>query len=86
LADKEPFNHDIYVNKANYGIEKLICTMASCPDMRVRKNIAILLAKGNVDNDDDNDEDNDEDNDDDDDDDDDDGDDDNDGDDDFWLQ
>ena len=26
--------------------------MASCPDMRVRKNIAILLAKGNIDNDD----------------------------------
>jgi hypothetical protein len=28
------------------GVEKLICAMASCPDMRVRKNIAILLAKG----------------------------------------
>lgn len=28
------------------GIEKLICSMASCTDMRVRKNIAILLAKG----------------------------------------
>jgi len=53
LADKEPFNHDLYVNKANYGIEKLICTMASCPDMRVRKNIAILLAKGNVNDDND---------------------------------
>jgi len=48
FADKVPFNHEIYMNKANYGIEKLICTMASCPDMRVRKNISILLAKGKV--------------------------------------
>jgi hypothetical protein len=28
------------------GIEKLICAMATCTDIRVRKNIAILLAKG----------------------------------------
>jgi len=28
------------------GVEKLICAMATCGDMRVRKNIAILLAKG----------------------------------------
>lgn len=28
------------------GIEKLICAMATCTDMRIRKNIAILLAKG----------------------------------------
>ena len=29
-----------------FGIEKFICAMATCTDMRVRKNIAILLAKG----------------------------------------
>ena len=28
------------------GIEKLVNAMASCTDMRVRKNLAILLAKG----------------------------------------
>ena len=28
------------------GIEKFVCSMATCADIRVRKNIAILLAKG----------------------------------------
>ena len=36
----------LYGDKKLMGIEKLICSMASCTDMRVRKNIAILLAKG----------------------------------------
>lgn len=45
-ADKPIYANDLYCNKSLYGIEKLICTMASCSDMRVRKNIAILLAKG----------------------------------------
>lgn len=37
---------ELYTNQKNYGVEKLICMMATCTDMRVRKNIAILLAKG----------------------------------------
>lgn len=42
-----PSHADIlYGNKKLLGTEKMICAMASCPDMRVRKNIAILLAKG----------------------------------------
>jgi hypothetical protein len=28
------------------GVEKFVCAMATCADIRVRKNIAILLAKG----------------------------------------
>jgi len=40
-------NHlaDIYLSKS-HGVERLICALATCADMRVRKNIAILLAKG----------------------------------------
>lgn len=46
LAD-DPKNADILYRKASlHGVEKLICAMATCTDMRVRKNIAILLAKG----------------------------------------
>jgi hypothetical protein len=46
LAD-DPNNADILYRKASlHGVEKLICAMATCADMRVRKNIAILLAKG----------------------------------------
>jgi tetratricopeptide (TPR) repeat protein len=30
----------------SYGVEKLVCMMATCGDIRVRKNIAIVLAKG----------------------------------------
>jgi hypothetical protein len=33
-------------NGNNYGLEKLVCMMATCSDIRVRKNIAIVLAKG----------------------------------------
>ncbi len=36
----------LYTRSALIGVEKLVCAMASCTDMRVRKNIAILLAKG----------------------------------------
>ena len=36
----------LYTDKKLLAVEKLICAMASCSDMRVRKNIAILLAKG----------------------------------------
>ncbi len=36
----------LYSDKKLVGVEKLICAMASCTDIRVRKNIAILLAKG----------------------------------------
>lgn len=45
-ADETAYATELYTNKAWQGVEKLICAMASCPDMRVRKNIAILLAKG----------------------------------------
>jgi hypothetical protein len=46
LAD-DPKNADAIYRRANlHGVEKLICAMATCTDMRVRKNIAILLAKG----------------------------------------
>ncbi len=29
-----------------HSIERLICAMATCTDIRVRRNISILLAKG----------------------------------------
>lgn len=45
-ADEGKYSVELYSNKALKGVEKMICAMASCPDMRVRKNIAILLAKG----------------------------------------
>lgn len=45
-ADDAKYAADLYSNKQLKGVEKMICAMASCPDMRVRKNIAILLAKG----------------------------------------
>ena len=47
LAD-DVKNGSILFNNAGgvHGVEKLICAMANCTDMRVRKNIAILLAKG----------------------------------------
>lgn len=45
-ADVPAYAEQLYGNKKLLGVEKLICAMASCPDMRVRKNIAILLAKG----------------------------------------
>lgn len=46
LAD-DAKNGEILFKKAGLsGVEKLICSLANCTDMRVRKNIAILLAKG----------------------------------------
>jgi hypothetical protein len=46
-ADVPAYAEQLYGAKSKLqGVEKLICAMASCPDMRVRKNIAILLAKG----------------------------------------
>lgn len=44
-ADHPDYSRPLY-SAGNYGIEKLICMMATCSDIRVRKNIAILLAKG----------------------------------------
>lgn len=46
LADDPALNGVLYTEKSQLGVEKLICSMATCTDMRVRKNIAILLAKG----------------------------------------
>lgn len=45
-ADDPEANYDIYLNRSLKGIEKLVCAMATVSDIRVRKNIAILLAKG----------------------------------------
>lgn len=43
-----PFADDfeLFEDQSSLGVEKLICSMASCTDIRVRRNIAILLAKG----------------------------------------
>jgi hypothetical protein len=45
-ADDLTYATILYNDASLYGVEKLICAMATCVDMRVRKNIAILLAKG----------------------------------------
>jgi len=45
-ADDSLHAHVLFGEHEYHGIEKLICSMANCADMRVRKNIAILLAKG----------------------------------------
>ncbi len=45
LADNPVYSRALYSSE-HHGIEKLICMMATCSDIRVRKNIAILLAKG----------------------------------------
>jgi len=37
---------ELYSSTTLQGVEKLVCAMASCPEIRVRRNIAILLAKG----------------------------------------
>jgi len=37
---------ELYTNASLKAVEKLICAMASCPDIHVRRNMAILLAKG----------------------------------------
>mmetsp|Transcript_18858 Transcript_18858/g.31477 ORF Transcript_18858/g.31477 Transcript_18858/m.31477 type:complete len:928 (+) Transcript_18858:73-2856(+) len=44
-ADDKEHLSSVYLGKS-LGVEKLVCAMATCQDMRVRKNIAILLAKG----------------------------------------
>lgn len=50
FADISSCSEQLYGSNKKYqaliGVEKLICAMATCVDMRVRKNIAILLAKG----------------------------------------
>lgn len=45
-ADHKVYAAILYTDTQYIGVEKLICMMASCTDMRVRKNIAILMAKG----------------------------------------
>jgi hypothetical protein len=52
FADDGRHSREIFENKENYGVEKLVCMMATCSggagdtSVRVRKNIAIILAKG----------------------------------------
>ena len=45
-ADDARTSSLIYCDSKLKGIERIVCAMASCADMRVRKNVAILLAKG----------------------------------------
>ena len=45
FADDKDQLVSIYLGNT-LGVERLVCAMATCQDMRVRKNIAILLAKG----------------------------------------
>ena len=44
-ADDKGRLSSVYLGKS-LGVERLVCAMATCQDIRVRKNIAILLAKG----------------------------------------
>jgi hypothetical protein len=46
FADDEEYAAILYGKSAAVGMERLINAMATCSDLRVRKNIAILLAKG----------------------------------------
>jgi hypothetical protein len=46
FADDEEYMPVIFGKSSVCGVERLICAMATCSDIRVRKNIAILLAKG----------------------------------------
>jgi tetratricopeptide (TPR) repeat protein len=46
LADDAKNSAVLFKEASKQGVEKLICALANCTDMRVRKNIAILLAKG----------------------------------------
>lgn len=47
LADDTEHNAPImFQNRSLIGVEKLTCAMATCSDIRVRKNMSILLAKG----------------------------------------
>lgn len=45
-ADDATVMKRLYEKDDLLGVQKLICAMASCGDIRVRRNIAILLAKG----------------------------------------
>eukprot|EP00607_Mallomonas_marina_P007394 CAMPEP_0182420456 /NCGR_PEP_ID=MMETSP1167-20130531/5277_1 /TAXON_ID=2988 /ORGANISM="Mallomonas Sp, Strain CCMP3275" /LENGTH=975 /DNA_ID=CAMNT_0024596427 /DNA_START=14 /DNA_END=2941 /DNA_ORIENTATION=- len=45
-ADDVAFAKLIYCEESVHGVEKLICALANCTDIRVRKNMAILIAKG----------------------------------------
>ncbi len=36
----------LYQDRSLAGVEKLVCAMATCSDIRVRRNISIILAKG----------------------------------------
>lgn len=45
-ADVSNVANILYNSKNLVSIEKLICAMATCSDIRIRKNISILLAKG----------------------------------------
>ena len=45
-ADNEEYASVLYGRSAAVGIERLINAMATCNDIRVRKNIAILLFYG----------------------------------------
>ena len=36
----------LYTDRRLLGVEKLVCAMATCQDIRVRRNISIILAKG----------------------------------------
>jgi hypothetical protein len=46
FADDAEIAPILFGDRSLIGIEKLICTISSCSDLRVRKNVAILLAKG----------------------------------------
>lgn len=45
VADLSDFSNIIF-NKKYHSVERYICSMATCTDIRVRKNLAIVLAKG----------------------------------------
>jgi tetratricopeptide (TPR) repeat protein len=45
-ADEVVTAQDIFLQEKWHGIEKLICGMATITDIRVRRNISIVLAKG----------------------------------------
>ena len=45
-ADYEPAQKVLYSDRKLFGIEKIICSMATCTEMPVRQNLSVLLAKG----------------------------------------
>jgi len=45
-ADDPATAEILYCDKKLCAVEKLICSMATCSDIRIRRNISILLAKG----------------------------------------